>query len=65
MKNYIKNKHLLCSFVIKKLKIPCFGTEKIIFVIFFDIENFSLSNFGTNSLLLKIRIDWYIKLSFI
>jgi len=26
------------------------------------IENFFYSNFGTKSLLLKRRIDWYIKL---
>jgi hypothetical protein len=31
----------------------------------FFIENLSYSNFGTKSLLLKRRIDWYIKLSFI
>ena len=49
-------------YLIKNLKKPCLGTVKIIFVIFFDRKLF-MSKFGTKSLLLKRRIDWYIKLS--
>jgi len=61
------HKHLLCFFVIfdkKPYKIPLWSC-KYNFRNIFLIENLSDSNFGTNSFLLKRRIDWYINLSFI